>query len=248
MSKVIRIEQGAVGISTTDLKALLEHYGIRDTAELDRLVALARASKRAAWWSQYKGLVGPELLNLLSYESSASNIRQFEPLLMPSLLQTDEYARSVIGVLADLPVGDKRLKSLVDLRMERRELLERPSPPEAHFILDEAVIRRTAENPAASRSQLCHLREMADRPSISLLVVPFAKGLHQGLRGSFVILEFPDVEDDDVLYLESTAGDKINREDQDEIATYREIFARLTELAGSKEDAIAIIDDAIARL
>ena len=54
LSKMIRIEAGTVGISTTDLKALLNHYQIDNPDLTSQLVALARAARERSWWSVYR--------------------------------------------------------------------------------------------------------------------------------------------------------------------------------------------------
>jgi Domain of unknown function (DUF5753) len=75
---------------------LLQHYGIVDAAEVDHFHKLARASKepQAPWWTAYRGVVSRQYLNFLSYENSASVIQLFQPLLIPGLLQEEEYARA----------------------------------------------------------------------------------------------------------------------------------------------------------
>ncbi|MGH3977188.1 MAG: Scr1 family TA system antitoxin-like transcriptional regulator, partial [Pseudonocardiaceae bacterium] len=95
-SKLIRIESGAVNISTNDLRALLHHYNV-DSTRIDALVDVARAGREMTRWSIYKDVASPELIAFLGYESSASIIRTFEPFLVPGLLQTEEYARTVIS-------------------------------------------------------------------------------------------------------------------------------------------------------
>ncbi len=96
-SKLIRIESGAVNISTNDLRALLGHYSV-DSDRSNALVDIARAAREPTPWSIYKDVATPEYIAFLGYEASASIIRNFEPLLVPGLLQTEEYARTVIGV------------------------------------------------------------------------------------------------------------------------------------------------------
>ena len=81
-SKLIRIETGAVSISTNDLRALLRHYGL-EHARIENLVEVARASRDQPRWSVYKDVAEPEYIAFLGYESSASIIRNFEPLLIP---------------------------------------------------------------------------------------------------------------------------------------------------------------------
>ena len=197
LSKIIRIEAGSVGISTNDLKALLRHYKIVDPARTAELIALARAARERAWWSMYRDVAPPGLLQLIGYETAAVIRRNFEPLLVPGLLQTEEYARTVIQGLGErLPA--ERVDTLVEIRVRRQELLDRADPPLLFFIVDEAVVRRLVGGKSIMRRQVRRLIETADRPNVTIEVVPFSVGIHQGVKGSFAILEFPDAGDDDV--------------------------------------------------
>jgi transcriptional regulator with XRE-family HTH domain len=222
LSKVIRIENGSVGISTNDLKALLRLYQASDTERTDELVALAKASRERSWWSggAYRGVASQAVLQLIGYESAAFINRNFEPLLVPGLLQTEEYANIVIEEFE----GPRHLETLVEIRMRRQDLLDRADPPLFFFILDEAVVRRQIGGKAVMRRQIQRLLEVADRPNVTVEVVPFSVGVHPGLKGPFVVIEFPDAEDDDVLYLESARGDLISRDIPEEVLARREAF------------------------
>ncbi len=227
LSKVIRIENGSVGISTNDLKALLRLYKVIDPERTDELVTLARAGRERSWWSGYREVAPQSLLQLIGYESAAFITRNFEALLVPGLLQTEEYAQTIIKEFE----GSRHLKTLVEIRMRRQELLDRTDPPLLFFILDEAVVRRQIGGGAVMRRQIRKLVEVAERPNVTVEVVPFNAGAHPGLKGPFVVIEFPDAEDDDVLYLESARGDLISRDAPDEVADYREAFEVLRKLS-----------------
>ena len=170
-SKLIRIESGQVNISTNDLRALLAHYGV-DPTRINALVAVARAAREPGRWSIYRDVVTPEFIAFLGCESSASIIRSFEPFLIPGLLQTEEYARTVLSSLVEAENRHK-VDSLVDLRIERQELLVRQPAPNLHFIMDEAVIRRVIGGRDVMRRQLRHLQELAEYPEITIRVIPF---------------------------------------------------------------------------
>src|ERR1700689_4204887 len=96
LSKLIRIENGSVGISTNDLKAILRLYKIVEADRTSDLVALARAARERSWWSVYRDVAPPRLLQLIEYEAASFITRNFQPLLVPGLLQTEDYARAVL--------------------------------------------------------------------------------------------------------------------------------------------------------
>jgi len=231
LSKVIRIEAGSVGVSTNDLKALLRHYQLGDPDRTNELVALARASRERAWQSVYRDVAAPGLLQLIGYEAAASIERNFEPILIPGLLQTDEYARAVIREFVGKQAPAESVDTLAEIRMRRQEQLDKEDPPLLFFILDEAVVRRLIGGEAVMRRQIRRLIEMAGRPNVTIEIVPSNAGAHPGLKGPFVILQFPDPADDDVLYLESARGDLVIRDDPEEVVAYREAFEELRGLS-----------------
>jgi transcriptional regulator with XRE-family HTH domain len=239
-SKVIRIEAGSSRITTNDLKALLRHLDIVDAQRTAELLALARAARAPSWWGQYRGVASAGFLKFVEYEAAASVTSNFEPLLVPGLLQTREYARAVIEQFDDQPT-EERVEALVKLRMTRQELLERAEPPRLFFILDEAVVRRFVGGAAVMHRQIRHLIQMADRPNVTLEVVPFSAGVHPGMHGPFVVIEFPDTADDDALYLESPRGDVIYRDTPEEIDASREVFRQLRAMSLGPEGSVSYL-------
>jgi transcriptional regulator with XRE-family HTH domain len=240
LSKVIRIEVGSVGISTNDLKALLHYYKIVDPRRTQELVALARAARERSWWSMYRDVASPRLLQLIGYESAASILRNFEPLIVPDLLQTEEYARAVIRGLDDRSPSDL-VDTQAEIRMRRQKLVDRTDPPLLFFVLDEAVVHRLVGGTGVMRRQVRRLIDMADRPHVTIEIVPFSAGVHPGLNGPFVVLEFPDAGDDDVLYLENHGDAQIGRDIREEIVTYRKAYDYLRRVSLGPEDSISYL-------
>jgi len=249
-SKLIRIESGAVNISTNDLRALLGHFGV-DSARIDALVEVARAARETTRWNIYKDVARPEYLAFLGYEASATIIRNFEPLLVPGLLQTEEYARAVVSVLVNH--DPTKIDPLVDLRMERQELLVREPAPSLHFIIDESVIRRAMGGHSVMRRQLRHLQQLSEYPNITIRIVPFEYGMYPRHQVAYVLFEFSEPEDEYVLYVESPQQNEyIIRESSPEEkgkaspVQYLEVFYEL-EQNTSPEYTIGLLQDAINR-
>jgi transcriptional regulator with XRE-family HTH domain len=241
LSKVIRIEAGTVGISANDLKALLALYKIADEDQVASLLALARAGRERPWQSVYRDVVSPRLLQLIEFEAAASISRNFQPLVVPGLLQTEEYARVMFRQFAgDIP--DTGVDARVEVRMKRQEVLDRADPPLLFFILDEAATRRLVGGRDVMRGQLRRMTELAARPHVTIEVVPFSVGAHPGLQGPFLLEEFPDPADDDVLYLESPQGEVLSRDDPDLILHYREVFEELRHLSIGPEGSLTFLD------
>jgi transcriptional regulator with XRE-family HTH domain len=230
-SKVIRIEQGTVRIGVTDLQALLHLYGVSNVDTIAELTAMAKESKKLPF-AEYRDVVSPETLRYFQYEANAAIIRQVHPLLVPGLLQIEEYSRAVLDT-SKTPA--ENIDKIIDSRKERQELFDRADSPEAFFILDEAVLRRTVGGATTMNRQIDHLIEMSRRPEVSIQVLPFTAGAHSALQGPFVHLEFPAENDPDVIFIENTLGDTIFRDDRDITADYREQFWGLEDLAAPPE-------------
>jgi transcriptional regulator with XRE-family HTH domain len=244
-SKIIRIENGSVAVGVTDLRALLDRYEVNDKQMIDEFVEMARASKRQPF-SGYKDILAPETIKFFGYEASASIIRQFEPLVLPGLLQTEEYARAILKI-HDIPADNADL--YVRSRVERQELLDRQEPPELFFIVDESVLLRPIGGRSAMRHQLQHLLEVASRPRVTIQVLPLAFGAHAGLRGPFVLLEFPSVNDPDVLYLENRlGGDRTFIDEPDTTGAYRAMFWEMEDQASKPDELERYVQQAMNTL
>jgi transcriptional regulator with XRE-family HTH domain len=240
LSKVIRIESASSGISANDLKALLQLYGVKDSGQVDSLLALARAARERSWWSAYRDVAPTSLLQLIEYESAASVVRQFETTFIPGILQTEDYARAVIQDYYDERPGSDRLRTLVDLRIRREDLFDADNRPSFQFMLDEAVIRRLVGGSSVMRNQLRRLIEVANKPNVTLEVIPFSAGLHPGMNGPFEIIEFADPSDSDIVFLESPRGDIVS-DDPEETLKYREAFEGLAKAALGPRDSLGRI-------
>jgi transcriptional regulator with XRE-family HTH domain len=240
LSKVIRIEAGSSGISTNDLKALLQLYGVADSGQVDSLVALARAARERSWWSAYRDVAPASLLQLIEYESAGSVVRQFENTFIPGILQTEDYARAVIQDYYNERQGSDKLRALVELRIRREDLFDADNRPSFQFMLDEAVIRRLVAGSSVMRNQLRRLIEVAEKPNVTVEVIPFSAGLHRGMNGPFEVIEFADPSDGDIVFLESPRGDIVSDEPE-ETLKYREAFERLEKAALGPRDSLALI-------
>jgi transcriptional regulator with XRE-family HTH domain len=239
LSKLMRIERGEVSVSTNDLKALLNHYGVRDKGKVNRLLELARSARGSSFYEQYADQLKPGFKEYLAYEASASVIRQYEPVLIPGLLQTEEYAREIFAHMVGL--GPEDVDKRWTVRQHRQELLDRERPPEMRFVLDEAALRRHVGWGHAMRRQLERIKELAAAPHLNVQVMPFHRGAHLGLAGSFVLLEFADPKLADLLHLEGI-NEMTVRDDADMIGRYLDRFAELERLALSPDESIDFLD------
>lgn len=211
-SKISRQENGRQGVSKLEIEALLDFYGVEDQKLRTALMTLAREGRRKSWWAQYSDILPEVFQEQLSIESDAVRILLFQPLLVPGLLQTQEYAEeSIRGV--EKTASDEQIQSYVSIRMDRQEILRRDNAPQVVCLLDEAVLRRTVGGPEVMRAQLHKLVELNDPPELSIQVIRFEQGWHAGLDGAFSIYSYPDPMDLDVVRLEYLDGTLYLEED-----------------------------------
>ncbi len=243
LSKVIRLETGATTVSTSDAMALIHYYEITDRGRIDDLLSVTRARERA-WWDEYSQVYRQQFLNFLAYEDSASRIRQFETLAVPGLLQTADYARAVFRAYL---VEESRIDRAVKVRLSRQQLLTRPDSPEAIFMIDEAVIHRQVGGPTVMIEQLTRLKETndLDNPLIGVRIVPFSIGVNPGMKGSFVVFDFPSDEEDSVVNVEEPNSEVLIRDNPETTSNYVEAFLALDELALSRAESTAVLGSVI---
>ena len=215
-SKLIRIENGSVGVSVTDVRALLGLYKASDEV-VDDLVNLARSARERRWWSSYRDILSPQYQEFIGFEADSSALRQFHPTLVPGLLQTEAYVRAIIPTLSLTPMSELQIESFTQVRLRRQqEVVDGAEPPEIVIVIDEGGLRRPVGGTEAMREQLEYLVEVAQYDHVTSGVLPLAAGPHMGMQGAFHIMEFADDADDSVLYLENAQID-IALRDQPEL-------------------------------
>jgi transcriptional regulator with XRE-family HTH domain len=262
VSKLIRIETGQVTISVNDLRALLTLYNVTDQQTVEQLIDMAKQSRVHSWTHAYRGVASDVFLAFLGHEAAATRSYSFQPVLVPGLLQTDDYAREALRVTRGSKDPD-RINGLVALRIARQErIVSRADEIKLSYLLDESVVRRIVGGPQTMRQQVEALRDAYDQGHLSIRILPFRCGLYRSMRVPFVVLEFSDPAEDPVLYLEYPQGESLIREDgpfepasaTDTSAsppttppTYLQIFAELQQQT-SDEETREILESALREL
>lgn len=200
-SKLSRIEGPETKVTEADLLALLQLYGAGSRAE--SLIQLRKDSWKRGWWTTFNhAYTGP----FLALEDQAARIFTWETQLVPGLLQTEDYSYAIISKLrsADDP---KMVHDRVTVRTMRQRILNRPDAPSCTAVLDESILQRPIGGKDVLRGQLRHLLEMAQRPNITIQVMPFDAIEHPGLEGPVTLFSFADDPDLDTAYAEGLGGD-----------------------------------------
>ncbi len=234
-SKISRIETGVTGLQIEDVAALLGLYKVPASTR-DELLDLVRRSEERGWWTRQPGL--PQLWrSLIDFEAKATRVQNYEALVVPGLLQTAEYARAIIQGVAPT-VSEVELDNLVAARMARQAVLTRANAPQFFAVVDEGALRRPVGEPGVMRRQLAHLIGAAERPHVTLRVVPLAAGAHAGLRGPFMILEF--AEEPALVFLENHST-VLFLEEETDLASYRVALGTILQAALAPAATIELI-------
>ncbi|MGC5030797.1 helix-turn-helix domain-containing protein [Micromonospora sp. DT229] len=260
-SKVTRIESGDVGISHTDLLALLSLYRVADDVTVGECTRMADIARRPSL-PQMSNVHSKAFREYLENEQIAQTLHSFEPFYVPGLLQTPRYRIAVLESDYQFPLlspeEQEELKQRISQKVEvmlwrQRVLTSEGSLAKANFIVDEAVIRRMvgAEvgDTSIMREQLMHLKAVAKNPKVDLRVVPFSSGAHLGMgQSSYVLLEFSNIDDPTLLYEESATGELTTREDEERIKAVGSSFESLQSRAVTGAALQNLLDDALAAL
>jgi transcriptional regulator with XRE-family HTH domain len=225
-SKISRMETGRVGLKIRDVEDLLTLYGVTGTEQREKVITLAQRSRAPEWWAKYNDILPDWFETYLGLESAAASIRSFEMQFVPGLFQTEDYARAVTR-LGHQTASAAEIERRVGLRVKRQELLARAQPPRIWAVMDEAVLRRPVGGVPVMRAQLRHLTEAARMPSVTLQVVPFARGGHAGASGSFSILRFEERDLPDVVYMEQLTS-AVYLDQRPDIEHYLEVVDQLS--------------------
>lgn len=206
-AKLYKLEAGHHAAKPQDVAALCRAYGA-SADEIDAMTALALATQGNSWWHVYGEDAVPEWFSLyVDLEPAAASIRTYESELVPGLLQTREYATAVYQARNN---GDStaEIERRVAVRMERQAILDRSDPPTLHVVLNEAAILRHVGGVDVMTEQVAKLRKAAQRPGITIDILPMTSGAHAAMEWStFVILDFPDpAEDPSVVYLDTPSS------------------------------------------
>lgn len=189
-SKVSRIETAKVGIHIEDVTKLTKLYEVTEkhTAEL---VALTQSAMQKGWWEDYHE-ISDDVASFFALEDSASACFSYETHTITGLLQTEEYARHVIGgwnLLTTL--SPRSLARRVEIRLRRQQLLNSDPPLHLALVMDEAILLRSIGGPAVMQRQLTHLAELSKRPNIAIHIQPLEISRNLVME-PFALLEFSD--------------------------------------------------------
>jgi transcriptional regulator with XRE-family HTH domain len=231
-SKISRYELARTGLKVPEVEKLLDYYDITGPRRA-HLLELARDAAQKGWWETFADELSPDYQQFIGFEHEAVSIAIWHVEVVPGLLQTQAYARHIIGNYGLIePIAPGMIERLVRVRTQRQQILTRESPAELSVVLDESSLRRRIGDEQVMYDQLTHLAELADRPNIAIRVLPL-NAQHAVLGPAFVILHFGSFSDalpQDVVTSEQVKGVFIVEGEQ-ETHLHRLVFQSLVNVS-----------------
>jgi transcriptional regulator with XRE-family HTH domain len=236
-TKISRLETGGRRANLRDVRDLCRIYGVIDPGEIEDLMDLARQSREPGWWTRYEDL---NMSPYLGLEQEATAITSFSMYYVPPLMQTGEYARSMITGIARR-MHPKVLDERIEARMRRQTLLDQSSSPRYRAIIDEAVLHRKVGGPEVMRAQLERMLVDISGDKSTVQVLPFDVGAYGAVDSNFDLLDFAvGSRQNSVVFVEGLYSN-LYLERPDQVGRYREALEYLRDAALSPRDSIALI-------
>lgn len=227
-AKLSRIENGQARVKINDLDEFLDLYEVSDPHRAE-LVALAAESRLADPLEELEGDLPEGYARILQAESEAQALWNWEPQVVPGLLQIEEYTRDLLQlwrVMFARPAAE--IERRIESRQLRQRVLTRTPPLELSFVIDESVLIRRIAAPAVMRDQLAHLVETSEYPNIDLRILPLGESQVIG-TGSFIYFRFPRIHGlplPDSVAFEHLQG-TVFIEDERDVNVYQIVFGVL---------------------
>ncbi|WP_405724457.1 helix-turn-helix transcriptional regulator [Streptomyces sp. NBC_01537] len=220
------IEQGRRPLKpdlAEQLDALLDTKGVLAVAAEN----LPEQEKFPVWAEEY-----------MDIEQRALALSWYDTLVVPGLLQTENYARAVFRSRVPA-LGEDEIEQQVASRVERQEILHRKTPPTASFVISQAILMDRLGGREVYAEQLRHLRESAELPGLTFQIMPFGRETHAGLAGPFTLLETP--EHTRYAYTETNRGSHLTA-DGNQVSSLGLKYAMLRSQALNPEDTRGLLD------
>jgi transcriptional regulator with XRE-family HTH domain len=219
-----RVETGKRPISRTEVITYTAMCGVAGD-RLDELLGLASEPDDYRLKS-HDGQIPDELQSLIFHETTATEIENFQPIYIPGVMQTEEYARALFWETGlEEPA---KIEQCVRIRMVRHGILTKVNPPQCTFHVHENVLRSMIGSPQVMYEQMLFLLFLGTRPQCSIRVVPASAGGRGLAAGSFQIFGYPEGSPVISVQHETTSEFLESRKDQ---LSYRTVLERLASVA-----------------
>ncbi|MGH7735224.1 MAG: helix-turn-helix domain-containing protein, partial [Gemmatimonadales bacterium] len=187
-SKISRYERARTGLRPREVERLLDYYQITGPRRA-LLLGLAEDAAQKGWWEEFADTVTEDYQQFIGLEHEATSMAVWHVDVVTGLLQTEAYARHIISSYRRIePMAPGMIGRLVSVRMRRQQVLNRDEL-QLSVVLDESILRRRVGDESVMYEQLQRLVREADRPNLTLQVLPL-DAQHTVFGESFVIFGF----------------------------------------------------------
>ena len=234
-------------LSDEALRKLLKLLDFNAEEERE-LLELREIAKDHGWWTKYTALFDPELRRFFGLEHGAHTIRAYENLLIPGLLQTEDYARAVIHPFVTVP--RVQVEQRVGVRMRRQERLDDGDPLHLTTVISEAALHQQIGGVSVLRDQLAHLVDMTEKYDKTLYVhvVPFQAGAYSLFgSGTICLIDFENARLPTVVWQEMGAAWGVI-DNRPQVEAISAAFDQVLQLSMSRRDSKGLIQERIKEL
>lgn len=233
-SRISQLEAAANLPTVADLRDLRALFKL-DDATADRLTELTREARQQGWWVVYEDLGVP----YIGLEPRASSITSYTMQYLPALLQTGDYARSIIEAIVPR-IEPRILKQRVEARLRRQYVLDGKSNLRYAVLLDEAVLHRPVGGRAVMHEQLDRVLTAIQEYKLDIQIVPFEQAAVIVQDSNFVLLQFREPGPPPMVCVEGLTDSQL-LEDKEEVDRYLEAIERLKQSALTTDESVQSI-------
>ncbi|MEU8971753.1 helix-turn-helix transcriptional regulator [Streptomyces monashensis] len=237
-TRVSRIETGHVSARPLEVRALLDAYGVHDPEVRQKLEDLARQSKRRGWWLEHAAHLRPDYLDHIALEDDATYIREWQPVLVPGLLQTPAYA-GAIAQGSPHYIAPERIAQLVKVRESRQAKIEEGGATYS-TILWESVVAHPLVDVEVHQEQLAAILEVGKRKNVTVQVLPFSAGVLGAVTSDFSAFSFDSEPVVEAVTLENLRGTSI-LEGPEDLTAYANMHDQLRSSALAPDASAKLI-------
>ncbi|MFB7403358.1 helix-turn-helix domain-containing protein [Streptomyces rubiginosohelvolus] len=241
--KLWRVEKGRTGLpNPKDLRALLTHYGVRDSEVIDSLLLIHRESLSEAWWTPYTPHLTKGMREYVGMESDALSIAAWQPTLVFGLLQTKEYARALLMSAKTVDeTTTEFIEANVELRMDRKKLITSTEPRDLWIIMGEDTLRSTIGSREVMAEQYNEIKQLAALDHITVQILP-AKSTGYRASQNFILLDMGDPLGK-ILQADQPSGQASVTDKKPEVGRYGRRFDALRAAALDPNETPSFIDE-----
>jgi len=237
-ARISRVESGHATPRVIEVRLLLDAYGITGQEVREKLEELAKHSKNRGWWLEHAEHLRPDYVDHIALEDDATYIREWQPVMVPGLLQTPGYAEAAISGGPHY-IEPERVAHLVKVRMARQAKIAEGGASYT-AILWEAVVTHPLVGVEIHREQLSAILEVGERKNVTVQVLPFSAGVLAGYSSAFYSFSFGEEPTVEAVAMDNLRGASV-LEGPEDLAAYANAYDLLRSSALAPDTSAKLI-------